>query len=109
MFAAGTRRAVEEHLAELVRDAVDHPQRPLLDARLVHGDRERRQSLVLRHVGIGAREQQAPVGDVGANAAVTRSAMLVLPLPAAPYRNKPRPELMAGPSRSSILLSSSKS
>ncbi len=35
-------------------------------------------------------------------ASVTRSAMLVLPLPGAPNRNSPRPELMAGPSRRSI-------
>ena len=30
--------------------------------------------------------------------------MLVLPLPGGPKRNSPRPELMAGPSRSSMLL-----
>ena len=36
---------------------------------------------------------------------VIRSAMLVLPLPGAPNRNMPRPELIAGPSRSSIFLS----
>ena len=36
------------------------------------------------------------------NALVIRSAMLVLPLPALPNRNKPRPEFTAGPSRSSI-------
>ena len=36
------------------------------------------------------------------NERVTRSAMLVLPLPGLPNRNMPRPELMAGPSRSSI-------
>ena len=40
-------------------------QRPLLDAGLVHRHRERGEALVLRDVGIGAREQQAPVGDVG--------------------------------------------
>ena len=35
-------------------------------------------------------------------ALVTRSAMLVLPLPGAPNRNRPRPELIAGPSRAII-------
>ena len=30
------RRAVEEHLAEFVRDAVHHPQWTLLHARLFH-------------------------------------------------------------------------
>ena len=65
MFAAGTRAPSKQHLAELVRDAVDHAQRTLLDAGLVHRHRERRQPLVLRHVGIGAREEEAPVGDVG--------------------------------------------
>ena len=65
MFSAGDARAVEQHLAELVRDAVDHAQRALLDAGLVHRHRERGQALVLRHVGVGAREQEAPVGDVG--------------------------------------------
>ena len=58
-------RAVEQHLPELVRDAVDHAQRPLLDAGLVHRDRERGESLVLRHVGVGPREEQAPIGHVG--------------------------------------------
>ncbi len=38
------------------------------------------------------------------NALVIRSAMLVLPLPGAPNRNKPRPELIAGPSRLQHLL-----
>ena len=33
------------------------------------------------------------------NDLVTRSAILVLPLPGKPYRNMPRPELMAGPRR----------
>ena len=33
---------------------------------------------------------------------VIRSAMLVLPLPGSPYRNMPRPELIAGPSFSNI-------
>ena len=43
------------------------------------------------------------------NADVTRSAILVLPLPGAPYRKSPRPELTAGPSRLSILLFKSRS
>ena len=42
-------------------------------------------------------------------AAVIRSAMLVLPLPGGPKRNSPRPELIAGPSRSSIRLFNSRS
>ena len=42
-------------------------------------------------------------------AGVTRSAMLVLPLPGAPKRNSPRPELIAGPRRSSICRLSSRS
>ena len=42
-------------------------------------------------------------------ARVTRSAMLVLPLPGAPKRNSPRPELIAGPRRSSIFRLSSRS
>ena len=58
-------RAVEQHLAELAGDPVDHLERTLLDAGLVHRHRERGDALVLRHVGIGAGEQQAPVGDVG--------------------------------------------
>ena len=58
-------RAVEGHLAELGGDAVDHLQRSLLDARLVHRHGERGQALVLRDVGIGAGQHDAPLGDVG--------------------------------------------
>ena len=57
--------AVEGHLAELGRDAVDHLQRPLFDARLVHRHGERGQPLVLGDVGIGAGQHDAPLGDVG--------------------------------------------
>lgn len=39
-------------------------QRPRLDARAVHVDDEVGQALVLRHVGVGAGEQQAPAGAV---------------------------------------------
>ena len=41
-------------------------------------------------------------------AAVIRSAMLLLPLPGGPNRNSPRPELIAGPSRSSMCAPSSR-
>ena len=56
---------VEEDLAELLGDAVDHLQRPLLDARLVHRHDERRDALVLGHVVVGAGQHEAPVGVVG--------------------------------------------
>ena len=61
----GNAHVVEEHLAELAGDPVDHLQRPLLDARLVHGHRERGDALVLGDVRIGAGEEHAPIGDVG--------------------------------------------
>ena len=41
------------------------PQRTHLDARRLHVDEEVGQALVLRRLGIGAGEQQAPLGDVG--------------------------------------------
>ena len=56
--------AVEGDLAELAGDAVDHLERALLDAGLVHADGERRQALVLRDVRVGAGQQEAPVGQV---------------------------------------------
>ena len=65
MLAAGTRAPSKMHLAELLGDPVDHLQRPLLDAGLAHRHRERRDALVLRHVVVGAGEEQAPLGVVG--------------------------------------------
>ena len=56
---------VEDHLAELPGDPVDHLQRALLDARLVHADGEGGDALVLGDVGVGAGEDEAPVGEVG--------------------------------------------
>ena len=56
---------VEGDLTELGGDAVDHPQRSLLDPRLMHRHGERREPLVLGHVGIGAGQHDAPLGDVG--------------------------------------------
>ena len=58
-------RTVEFHLAEFGGDTVDHAQRALLDAGLVHGDDERRDALVPRHVRVGSGQQQAPVGNIG--------------------------------------------
>ena len=56
--------AVEEHLAELLGDPVDHPEGPLLDPGLAHGHREGRDAAVLGHVVIGPGQQQAPLGLV---------------------------------------------
>src|SRR4029453_16098747 len=61
----GDACAVEQHLTELLRDAVDHAKRALLDPGLMHRHGEGGEALVLRYVGVGAREQEAPVGDVG--------------------------------------------
>ena len=56
---------VEDDLAELLGDPVDHLQRPLLDAGLVHRHREGGDALVLGHVVIGAGQHEAAVGVVG--------------------------------------------
>ncbi|MEZ5206348.1 MAG: hypothetical protein R2690_05070 [Acidimicrobiales bacterium] len=55
---------VEEHLVE-VELVGDLAQRPDVDARLVHVDGERRDALVLRRAGVGARQHQAPIGELG--------------------------------------------
>src|SRR3546814_5536211 len=57
----GEADLVEEHLVELAA-AVHLPERPDLDARQVHVDEEERDPLVLRQVGIGAGQADAPVG-----------------------------------------------
>ena len=56
--------AVEEHLAELLGDPVDHPQRSLLDAGLVHGHGEGGDAAVLGHLVVRPGQHQAPVGLV---------------------------------------------
>src|SRR5512132_109259 len=56
-------RVREEHLAE--EGPPRHlAQRPHLDARLVHLDGEVRDALVLRRIGIGARDEHAEVGGL---------------------------------------------
>ena len=58
---------VEEHLVEVgVLGVDDLGQRPHRDARRVHRHQHDRDALVLRRVGIGAAEQEAEVGVVGA-------------------------------------------
>ena len=54
----------EEHLVE-ARRAVDLSQRPYLDAGRLHVDDEARDALVLRRVGIGARDDEPPLGVLG--------------------------------------------
>ena len=57
----------EEDLVEVAEVLVaELGERSGLDARRLHVDQERRDALVLRDVGIGAHEAQAPVGVVGA-------------------------------------------
>jgi hypothetical protein len=56
-------RAVDEHLVE--QCSTRHlPQRTGLDARLRHVELEVRDPLVLRQVGVGARDQHADVGQL---------------------------------------------
>ena len=57
----------EEHLVER-RAAAHLRDRADLDARQVHRDDERRQALVLGDVGVGAGDQLAPLGELGARA-----------------------------------------
>ena len=57
--------AVEGHLTELVGDPIDHAQRALLHTRLFHLEHERRQAAVALSFGVGARQQQTPVSDIG--------------------------------------------
>src|SRR5262249_33356875 len=61
-LGAGVRH---EDLVEL-RVAGDLLERPHLDAGLTHVEEQARDAFVLRHAGIGAREQDAPVRDVPA-------------------------------------------
>ena len=65
MAASGTRGVVEEHLVEHGVTG-QLAQRPHLDARLVHVDREPGDALVLRNLGVRARDQHAEVGDLPA-------------------------------------------
>ena len=62
---AGITHVVEEHLAE-VRLAGRLADRPDVDARRAHVEQEVRDAVALGRVGIGAGEQQAPVGVRGA-------------------------------------------
>ena len=57
----GDAHAREEHLVE-VGDAGDLAQRPHVDAGRLHVDDEVRDAAVLRLLGIGARDQDPPVG-----------------------------------------------
>ena len=61
--SSGTSGVIEEHLVE-VDVAGDVAQRAHVDTGLVQVEQEVRDALALRHVGIGAREQHAEVGDV---------------------------------------------
>ena len=54
---------VEEHLVEF-RVAGELHERPHLDARRLHVDDEVRDALVLRHVGIGARQADTPAREL---------------------------------------------
>ena len=60
----GDPRVVEEHLVE-VDVTRDVAERPDLDARLVQIDEEVGDALALGYVGVGAREEDRPVGEVG--------------------------------------------
>ena len=54
---------VDEHLVE--QGPTGHlPQRPYLDARLLHVEGEIGDPLVLGHIGVGASQQHAEVGDL---------------------------------------------
>src|SRR6266849_3608732 len=55
---------LEEDLREL-RVAGDLPQGAHADARAPHVDQEEADAMVLRRLGLGAAEEEAPVGDVG--------------------------------------------
>ena len=55
----------EEHLVE-AGGTVDLPERPDLDARVLHVDDEARDAAVLRRVGVGARDDQSPLREVRA-------------------------------------------
>src|SRR6266403_136461 len=55
---------LEEDLREL-RVARDLPQGAHADPRAPHVDQEEADAMVLRRLGLGAAEEEAPVGDVG--------------------------------------------
>ena len=59
----GHEHVVEEHLVEQVV-AGDLAQRPDIDARRFHVDEEVRDALVLRRVGVGARQAHTPLSPV---------------------------------------------
>ena len=59
----GDEHVGEEHLVEL-RLVGDLAQRAHVDTGRVHVDDERRDPLLLRRIGIGAREAPAPVGEL---------------------------------------------
>jgi len=63
-LVVGHERSVEEDLVEvgLVGDLAEWPD---VDPRRSHVDHERGDALVLRRLGIGAGEAQAPVGELG--------------------------------------------
>ena len=67
MLSAGTRASREEHLVER-RVLVHLVHRADLDAGLVHRQHEVADAAVLRDVRVGAGQQQAEVGVVGARA-----------------------------------------
>jgi hypothetical protein len=60
----GDTRAVEHHLAELPGDAVDHAERVLLDPGWRIGTAKATAPCASGR-RVGAREQEAPIGDVG--------------------------------------------
>ena len=63
-FVGRHAHVLEEHLAEL--GVVGHlAQRTDGDAGRLHVDEQQADALVLRRVGLGAAEEEAPVGDVG--------------------------------------------
>ena len=63
--SSGTRASVEEHLVE--EGPAGHLlQRAHVDARLVHVDGEVGDALVLGHLGVGAGDEHAEVGDLAA-------------------------------------------
>src|SRR5262249_59752818 len=62
-IGVGDARVRQVHLVELGL-AGDLPQRAYLDAGRVHVDHEVRETLVLGHFGIGARDEHPAVGNV---------------------------------------------
>src|SRR5690349_16358403 len=81
---ARDERIGEEHLVEL-RLVGDLAQRPYLDARRTYVDDEVRDPALLRRVGVGAGETDAPVGELR----VARPDLLAVERPAALGRLRP--------------------